>query len=185
MKKMLCTIAMCVALVSGAFAQEAEASASKKGGFDYHNIKIEAAVPLVFPGIGFDVRGSYQFDINENWWWNAGLDCEFMGYITGKSFDLPGFASIGWKTIYLSYGLGVGFCDAQAAFIPVDLRFGWQPGFLKKDSGLSFKIEAGLFGIAAPESRAFGGTAEENAAATPAPRFMAAPGVNIGAAYKF
>ena len=44
MKKMLCTIAMCVALVSGAFAQEAEASASKKGGFNYHNIKIEAAV---------------------------------------------------------------------------------------------------------------------------------------------
>lgn len=44
MKKMLCTVAMCVALVSGAFAQEAEASASKKNGFDYHNIKIEAAV---------------------------------------------------------------------------------------------------------------------------------------------
>lgn len=115
---------MCVALVSGAFAQEAEASASKKGGFDYHNIKIEAAVPLVFLGIGFDVRGSYQFDINENWWWNAGLDCEFMGYFTGESFDLLGFASIGWKTIYLSYGLGVGFSNAQAAFIPLDLRFG-------------------------------------------------------------
>ncbi len=44
MKKMLCTVAMCVALVSGAFAQEAEASASKKNGFDYHNIKIEVAV---------------------------------------------------------------------------------------------------------------------------------------------
>lgn len=44
MKKMLCAVAMCVALVSGAFAQEAETSASKKGGFDYHNIKIEAAV---------------------------------------------------------------------------------------------------------------------------------------------
>ena len=44
MKKMLCAVAMCVALVSGAFAQEAETSASKKGGFDYHNIKIEVAV---------------------------------------------------------------------------------------------------------------------------------------------
>lgn len=182
MKKMLCTIAMCVALVSGAFAQEAEASASKKGGFDYHNIKIEAAVPLVFLGIGFDVRGSYQFDINENWWWNAGLDCEFMGYFTGESFDLLGFASIGWKTIYLSYGLGVGFSNAQAAFIPVDLRFGWQPGFLKKDSGLSFKIEAGLFGIAAPESIGFNGFESVEYGDT---MFMAAPGIDIGAAYKF
>lgn len=180
MKKMLCAVAMCVALVSGAFAQESEASASKKGGFDYHNIKIEAAVPLVFPGIGFDVRGSYQFDINENWWWNAGLDCEFMRYFTGNSFDLHGFASIGWKTIYLSYGLGVGFSNAQAAFIPVDLRFGWQPGFLKKDSGLSFKIEAGLFGIAAPESIEFGDSTTYGDT-----RFMAAPGVDIGAAYKF
>ena len=181
MKKMLCTIAMCVALVSGAFAQEAEASASKKGGFDYHNIKIEAAVPLVFLGIGFDVRGSYQFDINENWWWNAGLDCEFMGYLTGESFDLLGFASIGWKTIYLSYGLGVGFSNAQAAFIPVDLRFGWQPGFLKKDSGFSFKIEAGLFGSVHSDSISIG---PDNATYDDA-RFIAAPGVNIGAAYKF
>lgn len=181
MKKMLCTIAMCVALVSGAFAQEAEASASKKGGFDYHNIKIEAAVPLVFLGIGFDVRGSYQFDINENWWWNAGLDCEFMGYFTGEGFDLLGFASIGWKTIYLSYGLGVGFSNAQAAFIPVDLRLGWQPGFLKKDSGLSFKIEAGLFGSVHSDSISIG---SDNATYDDA-RFIAAPGVNIGAAYKF
>lgn len=172
---------MCVALVSGAFAQEAEASASKKGGFDYHNIKIEAAVPLVFLGIGFDVRGSYQFDINENWWWNAGLDCEFMGYLTGESFDLLGFASIGWKTIYLSYGLGVGFSNAQAAFIPVDLRFGWQPGFLKKDSGFSFKIEAGLFGSVHSDSISIG---PDNATYDDA-RFIAAPGVNIGAAYKF
>lgn len=180
MKKMLCAIAVCVALVSGAFAQETETAASKKGGFDYHNIKIEAAVPLVFLGIGFDVRGSYQFDINGNWWWNAGLDCEFMGYFTGESFDLLGFASIGWKTIYLSYGLGVGFSNAQAAFIPVDLRFGWQPGFLKKDSGLSFKIEAGLFGIAAPESIEFGDSTTYGDT-----RFMAAPGIDIGAAYKF
>lgn len=183
MKKMLCAIAVCVALVSGAFAQEAEASASKKGGFDYHNIKIEAAVPLVFLGIGFDVRGSYQFDINENWWWNAGLDCEFMGYLTGNSFDLHGFASIGWKTIYLTYGLGVGFCygDAgfgSAGFIPVDLRFGWQPGFLKKDSGLSFKIEAGLFGLHEATSGWAGESGTEYG-------FLAAPGVNIGAAYKF
>ena len=178
MKKMLCAVAMCVALVSGAFAQEAEASASKKGGFDYHNIKIEAAVPLVFPGIGFDVRGSYQFDINENWWWNVGLDCDFIGYITGESFDLLGFGSIGWKTIYLSYGLGVGFCGGNAGFIPVDLRFGWQPGFLKKDSGLSFKIEAGLFGVHGATTGRAGESGTEYG-------FLAAPGVNIGAAYKF
>ena len=181
MKKMLCTIAMCVALVSGAFAQEAEASASKKSGFDYHNIKIEAAVPLVYLGIGFDVRGSYQFDINENWWWNVGLDCDFMGYITGESFDLLGFGSIGWKTIYLSYGLGVGFCLGGAGFIPLDLRFGWQPGFLKKDSGFSFKIEAGLFGSVHSDSISIG---SDNATYDDA-RFIAAPGVNIGAAYKF
>ena len=178
---MLCTIAMCVALVSGAFAQEAEASASKKSGFDYHNIKIEAAVPLVYLGIGFDVRGSYQFDINENWWWNVGLDCDFMGYITGESFDLLGFGSIGWKTIYLSYGLGVGFCLGGAGFIPLDLRFGWQPGFLKKDSGFSFKIEAGLFGSVHSDSISIG---SDNATYDDA-RFIAAPGVNIGAAYKF
>lgn len=98
----------------------------------------------------------------------------------GESFDLLGFASIGWKTIYLSYGLGVGFSNAQAAFIPVDLRFGWQPGFLKKDSGLSFKIEAGLFGIAAPESIEFGDSTTYGDT-----RFMAAPGIDIGAAYKF
>ncbi len=182
MKKMLCAVAMCVALVSGAFAQETEASASKKGGFDYHNIKIEAAVPLVFPGIGFDVRGSYQFDINENWWWNAGLDCDFIGYMTSdKAFNLLGFGSIGWKTIYLSYGLGVGFCLGGAGFIPLDLRFGWQPGFLKKDSGFSFKIEAGLFGSAHSDSISIG---PDNATYDDA-RFMAAPGVNIGAAYKF
>lgn len=179
---MLCAVAMCVALVSGAFAQEAEASASKKSGFDYHNIKIEAAVPLVFPGIGFDVRGSYQFDINENWWWNAGLDCDFIGYMTSdKAFNLLGFGSIGWKTIYLSYGLGVGFCLGGAGFIPLDLRFGWQPGFLKKDSGFSFKIEAGLFGSVHSDSISIG---PDNATYDDA-RFMAAPGVNIGAAYKF
>lgn len=178
MKKMLCAVAMCVALVSGAFAQEAEASASKKGGFDYHNIKIEAAVPLVFLGIGFDVRGSYQFDINENWWWNAGLDCDFMGYITGKSIELLGFGSVGWKTIYLSYGLGVGFCGGNVGFIPLDLRFGWQPGFLKKDSGLSFKIEVGLFGVHGATS-GFAGESDTEYG------FLAAPGVNIGVAYKF
>ena len=183
MKKMLCAIAMCAALVSGAFAQEAEASASKKGGFDYHNIKIEAGVPLVFLGIGFDVRGSYQFDINESWWWNVGLDCDAMYYVTAApSFNMLGFASVGWKTIYLTYGLGFGFSKAQAAFIPVDLRFGWQPGFLKKDSGLSFKIEAGLFGIAAAVIESIGpetGTTYGDIV------FMSPVGVNVGVVYKF
>lgn len=177
MKKMLCAIAMCVALVSGAFAQEAETS-SKKGGFDYHNIKIEAAVPLVLLGIGFDVRGSYQFDINENWWWNVGLDTHFSSnIICGNNISILAFGSIGRKTIYLTYGLGLGINTeySEVGFVPLDLRFGWQPGFKNKDSGLSFKLEAGLFGA---------WSWKENTPDGEKLGFETAPGINLGVAYK-
>ena len=179
MKKLVCALAMCFALISGVFADEAK----KSSGFDYHNIKIEAGVPLFMFGIGFDLRGSYKFPINENWWWNAGVDTSFNAFITGGNISLLGFGSIGWKTIYLSYGLGLGINTkaGEAGFVPLDLRFGWQPGFKNRDSGFSFKLEAGLFGQYAAGKLEFSNQGSEAKDC----KFMACPGVNLGAAYKF
>ena len=71
------------------------------------------------------------------------------GYGAGVNYSsvciLP-FASIWYKDVYLSDGFGIGTTEAGVAFVPVDIRFGWQPHFFEKDKGFCFKIELGLLG---------------------------------------
>lgn len=47
---------------------------------------------------------------------------------------------------YTSYGVGLGINTVgKVAFIPFDLRIGWEPGS-RKNNRFAFKLEAGLFG---------------------------------------
>lgn len=182
MKKIVCALAMTFVLVCGLFAE-----GEKKSGFDYHNIKIEAGIPLDILGIGLDLRGSYQFPINESWWWNVGIDTDFQAYILGSNISILGFGSIGWKSIYLTYGLGLGINTSYggAGFIPLDLRFGWQPRFHNHDSGLSFKIEGGFFGMWAATKLKIGESKDGYKLDADDMGFLAPFGVNLGVAYKF
>lgn len=91
------------------------------------------------------------------------------------------FASFWWKALYVRYGLGMGFNldGGNAAFIPIDLRIGWEPQFWSgKKSGLSFKLEGGIFGMAQKAIEHDDGTKDGGG-------FVACFTVNAGVAYRF
>lgn len=189
MKKLLCALVMSAALIGVAVSQEAESAeasenavtAEKTGGFSLHNMRIEAGIPLVLLGIGADFRVAYDGVINDVWSWSAGVETHFCGYITGSNVSVLGYGAIWRKNLYLSYGMGLGLCDGDAGFIPLDLRLGYQNAFSSKESGLSSKWEIGLFGIYAPDSASFSdsGTTHDD------PAFGAAPGISWGLVYRF
>ncbi|MCR5289714.1 MAG: hypothetical protein K6E51_06970 [Treponema sp.] len=63
--------------------------------------------------------------------------------------------------------------QTHVGVVPCDFRFGWQPGFAHKDSGLSFKLETGLFG-----QYTYTDSDHDSHSS------YAAPGINLGVAYK-
>ena len=150
MKKLISVFALCALFCTGLFALESP----------NRPIRIEAEyVPL----FGVDVKGVYTFRINDVLRWDVGLDVNTInpGLITslvvggvesgtftqvGRSINVLAVGSFCFWDFYTSYGLGIGFNTAGgAAFIPFDLRIGWEPGF-RKDRMWGFKLETGLFG---------------------------------------
>lgn len=183
MKKIFCTLILGLVIAAGALAQETDA-AETSGVSDSGSLRIEASVPLTFIGIGFDVRCAYEFPISESWSWNLGVETNFSAYIMGPNISILGFGSIWWKSVYVSYGLGLGINPGHnsAGFIPLDLRIGWQPGFTRFEKrGLSFKIEAGFYGMWTASSIKISRkeiTGDDI-------KFLAPVGISIGAAYRF
>ncbi len=151
MKKIISVLALCALFCSGLFALESP----------NRPIRIEAEyVPLV----GIDVKGVYTFRINDVLRWDIGLDVNTInpGLLTslaasgtiefgtstevGRSINILAVGSFCFWDFYTSYGVGVGINTAGgAAFLPFDLRIGWEPGF-RKDRMWGFKLETGLFG---------------------------------------
>ena len=104
----------------------------------------------------------------------------------GGNISILGFGSIWWKSIYLTYGLGLGINTefGSLGFIPLDIRFGWQPNFTSLEkSGLSFKIEAGLFGMWAATGIAV--DIDKGSLSANDMGFIAPFGISLGAAYRF
>ena len=141
MKKLISVFALCALFCCGLFAQEDSKSS---------NYGLER--PLRFevgyaPLLGVDFRGAYMFPINDVLRWDVGLEVNSIDLVlSGRSQNVLAVGSFCFWDFYTSYGLGIGFNDAGgAAFIPLDLRIGWEPGF-RKDKKWGFKLETGLFG---------------------------------------
>ncbi|MCR4822691.1 MAG: hypothetical protein K5873_07455 [Treponema sp.] len=187
MKKII-AVFLALSLFTSAFAAEveeksettSESSSSSSKGFDYHNLGFDLSVPIYFLGIGIETGASYDFKINENWHWDLGMQMSIRNFLAmGSSFNMIPYGSIWWKGLYLRYGLGLGIHmeTGKAAFLPIDLKLGWQPAFMKKDSGLSFKMETGLFALTMASERHNDEYYDI--------RFAACFGVSLGIAYKF
>ena len=181
MKKLIVLIAALTVFSCAAFAED--------DGFASH-LRVEAGVPMnLLPfGLGLDVSAAYEFDINDSFMWDAGVDLSLdpligitSSILIGRSLNTNVFASFWWKALYVRYGLGMGFNfdGGNAAFIPIDLRIGWEPQFWSgKKSGLSFKLEGGIFGMAQKAIEHDDGTKDGGG-------FVACFTVNAGVAYRF
>lgn len=134
MKKLISVFALCALFCSGIFALESP----------NRPIRIEFEYVTY---LGLDVKGVYTFRINDILRWDVGLEVNSIDLVlSGRSQNVLAVGSFCFWDFYASYGLGIGFNDAGgAAFIPLDLRIGWEPGF-RKDKMWGFKLETGLFG---------------------------------------
>ena len=186
MKKLIAVIAALTVFAGAAFAQE-EVEQPQENGFLSH-LRLEAGIPvnLIPLGFGIETSAAYEFDINDSLMWDAGVGISvdpllgiFATSTIGRSLNVMAFASFWWKALYVRYGLGLGvnFDVAKAGFVPLDLRIGWQPQFWGgSKSGVSFKLEGGIFGMTGIDMES-----EESDAAT----FVACFSINAGVSYRF
>lgn len=198
MKKIFLSLALCLAFVTGLFAEE---KAERK------NFGLER--PLRFelgyaPLLGVDFRGAYMFPINDVLRWDVGAEANVLapGFLetlmhvktinadesitVGIPINFLGFGSFWWWDFYVSYGLGLGVNTAGgAAFIPFDARIGWQPG-ARKNNRFAFKIETVLFGSTYADKRYYtksDGTKVETESKKA--HYIISPRLNLGLAVRF
>ena len=198
MKKIICALALCLAICSSIFAKEDTDSKSS----DEYELKRPVRIELGYvPLIGFDAKGAYMFRINDVLRWDVGVDVNFInpGIITtlllsggpfsgysvevGYSLNILAMADFWFWDFYTSYGLGVGINTVgKAAFIPFDLRIGWEPG-ARKNNRVQFKLEAGLF------VNTYGSKTNERENGityqTTQIKYIVSPKMNIGLAVRF
>ena len=154
MKKIITILSALVIFTTAAFAQDVSWN---------DNVRAELDIALGMMTTDYELRGAYSFPISENLSWDAGVGFRIdtpsflsaavaVGNSIGSGtsspvpsgFNIEPFASIWYKCIYLQYGFALDIIkDAGVGFNPYDVRFGWQPGFHKKDKGWCFKMEAG------------------------------------------
>ena len=162
MKKLLCAIAVSFAVFSGLFAE------GGLGGFIENNkcerpVRIEADLGLAWGGVSAEVRGAYMFRITDTFRWDLGLGLSYSSFSPmdtvlstaqreenefpgGDSINTILFASFWFGDWYTTYGFGFGINTlGGAAFIPADLRIGWQPGS-RKNNRCAFKLEFAALG---------------------------------------
>ena len=152
MKKLLCVVAVCIAVCGCLFAQEGGESFFEKSKVE-RPIRVDLTLDLAQGNLGgkstggIELKGSYMFRIPNTklFRWDVGLGLERQSpssadrveydfdsnynYSYGnRSTNIKLYASFWVSNFYACYGLGFGINDVGgAAFIPVDFRLGWMP----------------------------------------------------------
>ena len=162
MKKLLCALALSLAVFSGLFAEGGLASFIENNKCE-RPIRIDADFGLAWGGGAAEVRGAYMFRITDTFRWDLGLGLSYTNfsvmdtvlstaqreeneYAGGDSINTILFGSFWFGDWYTTYGFGLGISKlGGAAFIPADLRIGWQPGS-RKNKRCAFKLEFAAMG---------------------------------------
>ncbi|MDD5928612.1 MAG: hypothetical protein PUC37_02300 [Spirochaetales bacterium] len=193
MKKFLCVLVVCLTFGAGLLAAEES---------DNHGLERPIRLELGYsPLLGVDFRGAYMFPINDVLRWDVGMDMnvihpgpleqtiytgglvwiagEYLKFGTAINFLAHG--SFWWWDFYATYGLGLSVNTlGGVAFIPFDLRIGWEPGALKNNR-VAFKLETALFGT----SVALGVYKENGELVDKTPAYYTiSPRLNIGVAVR-
>ena len=176
MKKLISVFALCALFCTGIFALESP----------NRPIRIEFEYVTY---LGLDVKGVYTFRINDVLRWDVGLEVNAIDQaLFGRSQNVLAVGSFCFWDFYASYGLGIGFNDAGgAAFIPLDLRIGWQPG-ARKNNRFAFKLETVLFGNTYGDNRyeyINGTRGKKRDDIRVKTHFVSSPRLNIGLAVRF
>ena len=186
MKKLICAFAVCLAFCAGLFALESPD----------RPIRVEADLGFGLTNAELEARGAYLFRINDTFRWDVGagvsyVDHAFFPNAYGASTNVIGFGSFWFGDWYVTYGTGVGINElGGAAFIPADLRIGWEPGS-RENNRCAFKMEfaamgtTGYTGKDVEEVSLDYGETELKLKDDASVRFLIAPTFNLGIAFRF
>ena len=163
MKKTICIIMTFFVFIGATFSQDSGKWTDK--------LSAGGLVRLGLFTTGVEIHTRYEFPLTENIHVDAGLNVNtcmksFLGTLLSGvnefgtrgsvvenggdrdsvkseigTFSIIPNVSLWFKDFYIFYGLGIG-----TAFIPYDIRIGWQPGNTKKDKGVCFNMETGITG---------------------------------------